>query len=423
MKKSILILFVLLSSSVNSNAQWINQNSGTTADMASIKFINRYTGWACGYGVILKTTNRGVNWFPQNHPATNKSLMKIQPLDSNTVFCVGYFQTVLKTTNGGINWVAIRNGPYGSGNSFFGMYFLNINTGWITGAAQYILKTTNGGTSFDSIVYLGSYTKDIYFKDFSTGLLCGDVGMIRKSTNGGHNWFDININLYNQGYEFKNLSIINNQYVWIIGRQVYNVYKSTDFGSNFDSVGYVTNGFEIYNVRFINNMTGWCGGGGTASGRMFRTINSGQTWTRLDTEPSPGYIFDYFFFNDSIGWATGGQGKILYTNNGGISFVNQLSSNVPDNFKLYQNFPNPFNQITIIKYQITKTVFSNQYSEVRIIVYDILGKEISTLVKEKQTPGTYETRFDCGSLSTGIYFYSLFSDGNIIDTKKLILLK
>ncbi len=420
MKKIIFVLLIIHCSLLIANAQWLNQNSGTTADMASIKFINRYTGWACGYGVILKTTNGGINWFTQSHPATDKPLYKIQPLDSNIVYCVGWFQTILKTTNGGLNWIAIRNGPYGSGNSFFGMYFLNINTGWITGAHPYILKTTNGGNTFDSIYFFWAYTRDIYFKDSITGLVCGEGGLIRKSTNGGYNWFDVNINLYNQGYDFINLSIINNQYVWIIGRQVYGVYRSTDFGNNFDSVGYVTNGFEIYAVRFINHLTGWCGGGGTGSGRMFRTTDSGQNWTRLDSEPNPGYISDFFFLNDSIGWADGGKGKILYTSNGGISYVNQISKNIPDDFKLYQNYPNPFNQSTIIKFQCTIK------SDVALKIYDILGKEVATLVNEKLQSGTYEVKFDAarhGGLSTGIYFYSLFSDGIIIDTKKLVLIK
>ena len=416
MKKFILLLTFSLFISFNSNAQWVQQNSGTSADMASIKFINRYTGWACGYGVILKTTNGGVNWISQNHPATNKSLMKILPLDSDIVYCVGYFQTILKTINGGINWTAIRNGPFGSGNSFFGMFFLNYNTGWIVGGSPYILKTTNSGNSFDSIVYLGSNTKDIYFKDLSTGLLCGDVGKIRESTNGGYNWFDANINLHNQGYEFKNLSIINNQYVWIIGKQVYNVYKSTDFGSNFDSIGYVNNGFEIYSVRFINNLTGWCGGGGTASGRMFRTTNGGQAWTRLDTEPSPGYIFDYFFLNDSIGWSTGGQGKILFTTNGGISYVRIISTEIPEIFKLFQNYPNPFNQITNIKYLIAKS------SDIRLEINNLLGQKIAVLVNEKQTPGLYDINLDCSAFSSGIYFYRIQS-GDFVQVKRMVLIK
>jgi photosystem II stability/assembly factor-like uncharacterized protein len=426
MKKLIFTLLIIHFSLHIVNAQWLNQNSSTTADMASIKFINKNTGWACGYGVILKTTNGGINWISQSHPATNKSLMKIQPLDSNTVYCSGYFQTILKTTNGGLNWLAIRNGPYGTGNSFLGMFFLNYNTGWITGAAPYILKTTNGGSTFDSIYFFWAYTRDIYFKDSLTGLVSGEGGLIRKSTDGGYNWFDVNINLYNQGYDFVNLSVINNQYVWIIGRQVYGVYHSTDFGNNFDSVGYVTGGYEIYNVRFINNQTGWCGGGGTESGRMFRTTDSGRNWIRLDNGANQGYVSDIYFHNDTIGWAVGGDGMIKYTTNGGISYVKQVSSIVSENFKLYQNYPNPFNQITNIKYQITKSGNRNPKTEkgfVAIKAYDLLGKEVLSLINGKQTPGIYEVSFDCGNLSTGVYFYSLLVDGKLIDTKKLVLIK
>jgi photosystem II stability/assembly factor-like uncharacterized protein len=418
MKKLIFTLFIIHCSLLIANAQWLNQISGTAADMASIKFINKNTGWACGYGVILKTTNGGINWISQSHPASNKSLMKIQPLDSNTVYCVGWFQTILKTTNGGINWFAIRNGPYGTGNSFLGMFFLNYNTGWITGGSPYILKTTNGGFSFDSInIFPNGYINDTYFNDSSIGLMCGDGGQIKKTTNGGYNWFDVNINLYNHGYEFKNLSIINNSIVWIIGRQVYGVYRSTDFGNNFDSVGYVIGGYEIYNVRFINNQTGWCGGGGTESGRMFRTTDSGRNWIRLDNGANQGYVSDIYFQNDTIGWAVGGQGMIKYTTNGGFSYVKQVSTNVPDNFKLYQNYPNPFNSVSSIKYQVLRS------SNIKLVVFNILGKEVATLVNEKQLSGIYEVSFDCGNLSTGVYFYSLLVDGKLIDTKKLTLIK
>ena len=212
------------------------------------------------------------------------------------------------------------------------------------------------------------------------------------------------------------MSIINNHYVWIIGRQIYNVYRSTDFGNNFDSVGYVTGGYEIYTVRFRNNLTGWCGGGGTPAGRMFKTTNGGFTWQQYDNTISC-YFGDFWFHNDGVGWAVGSNGVILNTTNGGISYVNQLSSNIPENFKLYQNYPNPFNSVSSIKYQVLKS------SNMKLIVFNILGKEVVTLVNEKQTPGIYEVHFDGVNLSTGIYFYSLLVNGKIIDTKKLVLLK
>jgi len=120
---------------------------------------------------------------------------------------------------------------------------------------------------------------------------------------------------------------------------------------------------------------------------------------------------------------------LSFTNPDSTVGINKISEQVPDGFKLYQNYPNPFNQITNIKYQITKSevrshpVNGTGKSEVRITVFDILGREISVPVNEKQSPGIYEVNFDGGNLSTGLYFYSMFVDGVKIDTKKLVLLK
>jgi len=88
----------------------------------------------------------------------------------------------------------------------------------------------------------------------------------------------------------------------------------------------------------------------------------------------------------------------------------------PLNFMLSQNYPNPFNPVTSIKYQIASN------SNVKLVVFDILGKEVMTLVNEKQSVGDYEVKFDAGKLSSGIYFYKLTS-GNLSDVKSMILIK
>ena len=89
---------------------------------------------------------------------------------------------------------------------------------------------------------------------------------------------------------------------------------------------------------------------------------------------------------------------------------------LPADFSLSQNFPNPFNPSTTIQYEIPKTAF------VKIIVYDILGKEIAVLKNEVQNSGTYKINFNAQNLASGIYFYKLTS-GNINIAKKMILLK
>jgi hypothetical protein len=83
---------------------------------------------------------------------------------------------------------------------------------------------------------------------------------------------------------------------------------------------------------------------------------------------------------------------------------------------LDQNYPNPFNPSTTIKYQI------NELSHVLIIVYDVLGNEVATLVNEEKYAGHYKLEFNATGLQSGVYFYKLQA-GNFIQTKKMILMK
>jgi hypothetical protein len=95
----------------------------------------------------------------------------------------------------------------------------------------------------------------------------------------------------------------------------------------------------------------------------------------------------------------------------------------PIGFTLSQNFPNPFNPVTSIKYSIPEIgKLKMENGIVTLKVYSVLGKEIATLVSEKQSPGEYEIKFDGSKLSSGIYFYKL-SAGDYSDVKSMILIK
>jgi GH35 family endo-1,4-beta-xylanase len=96
--------------------------------------------------------------------------------------------------------------------------------------------------------------------------------------------------------------------------------------------------------------------------------------------------------------------------------VERTVSTIPANYRLDQNFPNPFNPSTKIRYSIVKA------SRVTLKIYDILGREILTLVNENQLPGQYTVTFDAKNLASGVYFYRL-NAGNFSGTKKLMLLK
>lgn len=89
---------------------------------------------------------------------------------------------------------------------------------------------------------------------------------------------------------------------------------------------------------------------------------------------------------------------------------------IPVSFALSQNYPNPFNPTTVIKYQIPKESF------VTIKVYDILGRELNTLVNEQKSTGSYEVSFNASSLTSGVYFYKITA-GSYTSIKKMVLLK
>ena len=107
----------------------------------------------------------------------------------------------------------------------------------------------------------------------------------------------------------------------------------------------------------------------------------------------------------------------------GLIVKGEVSTGVEDEndvlvnkYQLYQNYPNPFNPSTRIKYQVSSI------EKVSLVVYDMLGREITTLVNEVKSPGTYEVEFDGSKLSSGIYFVRMVSL-NFISTKKIMLLK
>ncbi len=113
-----------------------------------------------------------------------------------------------------------------------------------------------------------------------------------------------------------------------------------------------------------------------------------------------------------------------------INSIEEITAIQPENYYLSQNYPNPFNPSTKIKYKITASPKSSpkERTFVRLIVYDILGNEIATLVNEEKSAGTYEVEFSGKGLSSGIYFYKLevgasTSSTTFVDVKKMILLK
>ena len=129
-------------------------------------------------------------------------------------------------------------------------------------------------------------------------------------------------------------------------------------------------------------------------------------------------LYDMSFINASTGFLCGRGGYILKTTTSGSVWVNKIENKTPNAFSLSQNYPNPFNPTTNIRYHIS----NNLPRQVTLKIYDILGKEIATLVNEKQSPGTYEVNWDGSAYPSGVYFYKLIS-GDFSETRKMLMIK
>ncbi|MCX6164164.1 MAG: T9SS type A sorting domain-containing protein, partial [Ignavibacteriae bacterium] len=192
------------------------------------------------------------------------------------------------------------------------------------------------------------------------------------------------------------------------------VFRSSDFGSNWTIVNnglyYATAvSLEVYGTNII---------AGTASG-VFVSTNNGDLWiNKNEGFATPPGISTILIVNNYI--FVGPYFESVWRRNlSEVIGIKQNSNNIIEKYSLFQNYPNPFNPITIIKFQINlpeRTRFTT------LKVYNILGKEIATLVNEKLQPGTYEVKFEGTNLPSGVYYYRIETE-NYSETKKMLMIK
>jgi len=422
--------FNFLYKSTNAGVNWSLKTYNREFTFLDIKFINNNTGFVIAdSGRIYKTTNSGGNW---NLVFSNNihGFSDIAFPNSTTGYVIGNYDwyynfysngRMLKTTNGGNNWDIFLNMPY---QTFYTLTFIDQNTGFIGCDSNLILRTTNAGTNWNTVSIPAQYLyhiRDISFINNTTGYLFGiysyysiSKSAIYKTTNAGNNWsvvFDSSGSIFNTHIYF-----VNNE----IGFKYYgsvNLQKTTNGGTNwfYSNLPYINNG--VSSMRFINSNTGWIGGNNSQLGSMIiKTTNGGVNWLLQFNEHSKG-ITSIFAFDSDNAWLCGGYSSIYKTTNGGGNIgIKKINDYIPSHYSLSQNYPNPFNPTTNIRYQIP----NNSYVVLKI--YDILGKEIATLVNEKLKAGEYESTFDGSGLPSGVYFYKLEA-GEYSETKKMLVIK
>lgn len=405
-----------------SYCQWILQNNLPNFANNDIRFYNQ-KGWIAGDYAILVSDDFGETWTVNSFP--NDYFYAIKPINENICFAVGGRNNdsafIKKTIDGGTNWENIYSSNMPELHT---IYFPSDSIGYAAGGyssiSGYILKTTNSGNSWEEIKNAESNFKSIFFIDPNKGWSLSHSSfaansIIWKTSNGGTNW------AIDYSQEFLNsIFFINVSVGWIVGgswdgiNAVAKVYKTTDGGQTWLEVFSDASCASFMDIQFLNSQQGWIIG---RYGSIYYTTDGGTNWV-LQESGTSWLLKSIYMENENTGWIVGyGGGTFLKTTNGGVTFINEdkFLNEITD-FELFQNYPNPFNPSTKIDYSI------KQRSLVTLKVYNILGKEIATLVNEEKPVGNYEVEFKGNNLSSGVYFYKMQA-GSFIDTKKFILIK
>ncbi|MBS4027473.1 MAG: T9SS type A sorting domain-containing protein [Ignavibacteriales bacterium] len=346
------------------------------------------------------------------------------------------------TTNSGTSWVTSFNG--------IGAPVLSIaasgNRLLASSATTMYASTDTGRTWTNSSSGLASFTGAYAIVSFGNTVFAGTTAGTYMSTNNGQQWTQRDASTW-----YWTLGIFGSTLFGATGN-FGKMFSSTDDGMTWNSVSI---GVTDYNVSQIivagGNIycaTSWAGirmssdGGtnwskitpdslnniytvrvngsdilaGSDNGRVWVSNNSGQSWTNISADIPSGNVIKGFVYSGNYALVAVRQNRVWRRPLSEITSVSEIKSSLPTKFSLEQNFPNPFNPTTNIGFQIS------EYGFVSLKVFDVLGKEVSTLVNENLSAGKFSVDWNTENIPSGMYFYKLTTN-NFSLTKKMLLAK
>lgn len=462
--------------STNNGNSWFEVNNGIT-DKRIRSFTNSEDKiYAGGFGKVFASSDYGAQWYSVNDSL--KSFVYSLLCSGGDVFAGS--KGIYYSSDSGSHW-----SPKNYKFNYFSMRDVSSAGNLMLCNTDYPYKSTNNGSTWSlSSNSINTYTYCIY--GLNASLFAGsEIHGVFKSTNNGENWFQSNNGIpdslgvrgfyYNNGYLFASMEGLygaiyrssneglswempsNNNYCFTF----YAPYGTRLFaGSPQNGLFYTTNNGNNWNASLNAGVSGiaFCDNNvfaSTTNGGILWSPDNGFSWTTLQTGPPEQRINTLFGYGNNI--IAGTKSGIYASSNAGLNWtvmndgllhknvikfyvkdeyiyaatdinglyrrpkgeiisVKKVSEVVPSECRLYQNFPNPFNPRTAVRFQVAGR------SDVSIIVYDVQGKEVKTLVNERMNPGVYETSFDGSSLSSGVYFCVLKLK-NFTRTIKMSLIK
>ncbi|NOS86543.1 MAG: T9SS type A sorting domain-containing protein [Ignavibacteria bacterium] len=369
-------------------------------------------------GTILRTQGTNNFVFNQIPSGTTQRLNDIRtsnnPYQDEAAIC-GNNGTVLVSGNSGLNWTlktpVTGANLYGVDHSYY-LYAVGDN-GTILYANEIItgsLVSRPSGTTRN----LRAVT--ISISNNQRVVVVGEKGTILRTMNGGLNWD--NVSIPDTTFNFNSLSKKSIYYptdIFVAVGSGGRIYKSTDIGATWQQKTSGTTN-NLRSVYFASPDSGVVVGD---NGTVRFTTNGGETWftNAFFNSPSSRHYRSVSLVYRNNKTFTALSDTMFFVSEEPLTVgINHLSSEIPDNYSLSQNFPNPFNPTTNIKFAISKAGF------VKLTVFDMLGREVETLVNENLNAGTYNADWNASNYPSGVYFYMIETEG-FTETKKMLILK
>lgn len=435
----ILLMFTL---TIPLEAQWVrtNDNFKDYVRYFAVNDTILFAGtWEDG---VLRTTDYGNTWTYMNNDTMDVNVMALAAGSNGTgginIFAGTLFGGVYISTNNGINWTSLNNGLTGNGirslfvnsiDSSISLFSVDIGGG--------VYRSTNDGNTWTAInngfdpPYAGQAANN--FASFSTSIYVATGYGVFASTNNGTNWTAINNGLTNLG--IRTIAACSNEVgdtILLAGTFTRGIFRSTNSGRSWEPSNNGLTNKVIYCFALaadLENRTNiFLGLSGSAG--VYRSTDFGESW--IAVVPGLTTQFEPTVFALSV------CGKYLFAGtsegvwrcpiNALLTDVENKKTEISTNFSLEQNYPNPFNPATTIQYAVGSGPVGNNSNNneqlVTLKVYDMLGREITTLVNEEKKPGNYKVTFNSSkyNLSSGVYFYRI-QTGEFSQTRKFILQK